>query len=112
MNGKYPILRYFAYQHLPPHLQAVSRPFAELADAIASSPMLVPRHVFVALRATLNDLLVVDREEMQCAHKKLNQCWVEMFEDEEAHDSLRLLLEAKDCAVRAMLPLPATTDTE
>lgn len=27
----YPILRYFAYEHLPPKLQAVSQPFHELA---------------------------------------------------------------------------------
>ena len=30
------ILQFFAYQHLPPHLQAVSRPFCELACAIAN----------------------------------------------------------------------------
>lgn len=27
-----PILRYFAYQHLPDHLQAISKPFGDLAD--------------------------------------------------------------------------------
>ena len=26
-----PILKYFAFEHLPPHLQAVSRPIGELA---------------------------------------------------------------------------------
>ncbi len=30
-----PILQFFAFQHLPPHLQAVSRPFGELAETIA-----------------------------------------------------------------------------
>lgn len=29
------LLRYFAFQHLPAHLQKVSRPFAELASRIA-----------------------------------------------------------------------------
>ena len=29
------VLQYFAFEHLPPHLQDVSRPFAELAHAIA-----------------------------------------------------------------------------
>jgi hypothetical protein len=29
------VLRYFTYDHLPPHLQAISRPFAKLADQIA-----------------------------------------------------------------------------
>lgn len=29
------ILRYFKWSHLPPHLQAISKPFAELAQQIA-----------------------------------------------------------------------------
>ncbi len=29
------ILRYFAYEHLPVHLQAISRPFSELAHDMA-----------------------------------------------------------------------------
>jgi hypothetical protein len=29
------LLRFFAYAHLPPHLQAVSRPFAVLAETVA-----------------------------------------------------------------------------
>lgn len=32
----YPILRFFAYAHLPAHLQAVSRPFCELAQQLAA----------------------------------------------------------------------------
>lgn len=29
---KNPIMKYFAYQHLPSHLQAVSKPIGELAE--------------------------------------------------------------------------------
>ena len=29
------ILQYFTYEHLPPHLQSVSKPFAELAKVLA-----------------------------------------------------------------------------
>ena len=29
-----PILQFFAYEHLPPHLQVVSKPFCDLARAI------------------------------------------------------------------------------
>lgn len=29
-----PIMRYFEYAHLPPHLQAVSKPICELAKAM------------------------------------------------------------------------------
>lgn len=32
---QYPVLRYFAYQHLPEHLQARSKPFADLAESLA-----------------------------------------------------------------------------
>lgn len=32
----YPILRFFKYEHLPPHLAAVSRPFSELAHKMAA----------------------------------------------------------------------------
>ena len=30
------ILQFFAYTHLPPHLQVISKPFAELAYVIAN----------------------------------------------------------------------------
>ena len=29
-----PIMQFFAYEHLPEHLQEVSKPFAELAESI------------------------------------------------------------------------------
>lgn len=29
------VLQFFVYEHLPPHLQAISKPFAELAHATA-----------------------------------------------------------------------------
>lgn len=32
----YPILRFFVWEHLPPHLQAVSKPFGELAHKLAA----------------------------------------------------------------------------
>lgn len=57
------VLRYFRYEHLPAPLQAVSRPFAELADLVA--------------RSSSNPETTV---------------------------ALRKLLEAKDAAVRAVLP--------
>lgn len=33
-----PILQFFAYAHLPERLQAVSRPFGELAQIVATLP--------------------------------------------------------------------------
>lgn len=58
------ILKFFRYDHLPPALQEASRPFGELAKAVAE-------------RAPQNAETTV---------------------------ALRKLLEAKDAAVRAVLP--------
>jgi hypothetical protein len=58
-----PMLQFFAYEHLPPHLQAISKPFSLLArDLVATLPRNPERTV-----------------------------------------ALRKLLEAKDCAVRAVI---------
>lgn len=57
------LLQFFAYEHLPEHLQAISRPFGELAEGLVNT---LPRNP-------------------------------------ERTVALRKLLEAKDCAVRAML---------
>jgi hypothetical protein len=37
MHQQYPILGFFAYEHLPRKLQAISQPFGELAETIASA---------------------------------------------------------------------------
>jgi hypothetical protein len=58
-----PMLQFFAYEHLPPQLQTVSRPFGELARLMVQD---LPRNP-------------------------------------ERTAALRKLLEAKDCAVRALL---------
>lgn len=60
-----PIMKYFRFEHLPPHLQAVSRPFCEAAAFVE------------ALAAT---------------------------DPAEKATALRKLLEAKDAAVRCVLP--------
>lgn len=46
------ILQFFAWAHLPPHLQAVSRPFGEMAESIVAT---IPRNPerTVALRKLL-----------------------------------------------------------
>jgi hypothetical protein len=33
-----PILKFFAFSHLPPHLQAISQPFAEAAEFVDTLP--------------------------------------------------------------------------
>jgi hypothetical protein len=47
-----PILQFFAYAHLPPELQAVSRPFERLAHVIMSELPRNPERT-VALRKLL-----------------------------------------------------------
>lgn len=56
------LLQFFKYDHLPPHLQAISRPFHDLAQSLTTLPR-----------------------------------------NPESTTALRKLLEAKDCAVRAVL---------
>ena len=58
-----PMMQFFAYAHLPEHLQAVSKPFGDLAQQMIDT---LPRNA-------------------------------------ERTAGLRKLLEAKDCAVRALL---------
>lgn len=57
------LLQFFTYEHLPPHLQEVSKPFSELAHHLTSTLKYNP----------------------------------------ERTTAIRKLLEAKDCAVRAVL---------
>ena len=45
------ILQFFTWAHLPPHLQAVSRPFGELAQTVAEGPQ--NSETTVALRKLL-----------------------------------------------------------
>lgn len=47
-----PLLRYFAYDHLPPHLQAVSKQFHDLAHWLANAYPRNPERT-VALRKLL-----------------------------------------------------------
>lgn len=45
------LIQFFAYEHLPPHLQEVSRPFGELASGLLKLPRNQERTV--ALRKLL-----------------------------------------------------------
>jgi hypothetical protein len=46
------LLQFFAYEHLPPHLQEISKPFGELANLIATTLPSNPETT-VALRKLL-----------------------------------------------------------
>lgn len=47
------LLRFFAYNHLPPALAAVSKPFHELAHIVAENAALTGPEVTVCLRKLL-----------------------------------------------------------
>lgn len=80
MDEKKPIVehitQFFAYQHLPPKLQAVSKPFCDLAFAIIGDERGLPEGASVEFPLPRNPERTV---------------------------ALRKLLEAKDAAVRAVL---------
>lgn len=71
------ILQFFAYDHLPPHLKAISKPFCELAHAIANGDN-GPESGNVTFGGPLP-------------------------RNPERTVALRKLLESKDAAVRALL---------
>lgn len=71
------ILQFFAYAHLPPHLQTVSKPFCDLAHA-----MVLGDNVPESGTCTFGNPLPRNPERTV---------------------ALRKLLEAKDAAVRALL---------
>lgn len=54
MEDKYPILRFFTYEHLPPALQLLSKPFHDLAHEMAAAGFdSNPAEVATALRKLL-----------------------------------------------------------
>lgn len=71
------LLQFFAYEHLPPHLQLVSKPFHDLAHAIVNGD--------------------------NCAESGTVTIGSPLPANAERTVALRKLLEAKDCAVRAVL---------
>lgn len=73
------IMQFFAYEHLPTHLQEVSKPFADLARAIVGDERGMP--------AGMSTQFPIPR-------------------NPERTIALRKLLEAKDAAVRARLAQP------
>ena len=52
MEPTEPIMQFFSFEHLPPHLQSVSRPFGELAAQIVTTLPRNPERT-VALRKIL-----------------------------------------------------------
>lgn len=75
------ILQFFAYKHLPPHLQAISKPFCDLAERISGTAL----------------------SGEQMAEGNGSTVHFPVPRNPERTVALRKLLEAKDAAVRALL---------
>lgn len=53
LEQRFPILKFFRFKHLPHHLQAISEPFATLAEEMASRNSTQPAEVAAGLRKLL-----------------------------------------------------------
>lgn len=108
------ILQFFTYEHLPVNLQVVSKPFGDTAKKLASmtdEQLGEQRHLRYHHQAAnvfsvlcwFIDNNTPPNEEATCAVVKIGEAG-DMFDGgAPMKDVLRRLLEAKDCAVRALL---------
>jgi hypothetical protein len=106
------LLQFFTYAHLPEHLQAVSKPFGDAAHALDGLPGNLLRGegaewLIEEVMTTVKAL--PDNPERKETKRKLRevQALTHAYPNGEGgvgkEAALRLLLEAKDCAVRAVL---------
>jgi hypothetical protein len=94
------IMQFFAYGHLPSHLQATSKPFADVAAKIFDGSPDLPA-AFADLSELVRDT-ITPNPETTVALGKLNES---RYADDRGV-ALRKLLEAKDAAVRAAIAKP------
>jgi hypothetical protein len=117
------LLQFFAFAHLPPHLQAASQPFAVLADKVHDEPSAADQEFSRIIswietdfpanpEATFAQTKLMDaRRELSRRLKDWAACYPDRagtLIDYERDIVLRAILEAKDCAVRARLYKPVT----
>jgi hypothetical protein len=94
------IMQFFAFAHLPVHLQAKSKPFAEVAAKIFDGSPDLPA-AFADLSELVRETIAPNPETTVALGK--------IHESRCADDrgvALRKLLEAKDAAVRAAIAKP------
>lgn len=104
------LLQFFVYEHLPEKFQVVSKPFCELAHELvgmAEGEFTAHAAERIAARKLEFERASRNNVETTWASVKLNQARGSI-RDGEVHKErldwvLRLVLEAKDCAVRSAL---------
>lgn len=108
------LMQFFTFEHLPPHLQEVSKLFAEAAaklapmttEEIQAELALIECHQSSAILSTLCrevDAKLPPNVESTWAVTKITQAANLITDGEPMENVLRRLLEAKDCAVRGLL---------
>lgn len=104
--------KYFGYKHLSEELQKVSAPLCVAGLKLLSAEKgtgawrLQLRRCEDHLLQLIHDELVTDLEELQVGLSKLAEAGCRVVDARGGVDcgAARLVLEAKDCAVRACLP--------
>lgn len=95
---------YFDCAHLPKDLARVSRPFGMVARMIVKNETInwqtLAEHTTKHTR--------VCEQQRKCLQKILHIAGTSRLDDCNRQHMLQVLLEAKDCAVRAALPAPST----
>lgn len=108
------VLQFFVYAHLPPRLHAVSKVFCDSAAALSSMTQAQvdveidrwKNYRLTSLFSFLNrtvDEVVPSNAESTWALIKINEAADMLAALDPMDKVLRRLLEAKDCAVRAVL---------
>ncbi len=99
------LLQYFTWEHLPANLQSASKLFTELAHDVCAETF-DPEYCCDAVKMLIPRLRheLPDNEESAWSQLKLREAEA-MLRDfpENRGATLRLVLEAKDCAVRSMV---------
>jgi hypothetical protein len=88
------IRKYFAYNHLPENLQKVSKPFADAVNSIGQDSL-------ESLYATMSAALPNNEEKEHCLLKLKKAIGGDILYN--STEQIRIILEAKDCAVRACI---------
>ena len=104
------LLQFFEHEHLPPHLRAVSEPFCVLAHDLAALSDEFESRAAERIRQRMAEWEVEphDNTEATWVWTKLGHAreWTWSNMPYRLDRVLRLVLEAKDCAVRAVLYKP------
>lgn len=121
MGKRHELLQFFVYAHLPAHLQPISKPFGEVAEALAAMTIdqleaeadLVERSQAASILSGLTgniDSATPPNIEATMAVVKIGEAARHLMTQAACGSArssldfvLRRLLEAKDCAVRALI---------